>query len=170
MQPDDLLCVLADQRQVVGDEQNGQLPFGVNLGNEFEQCARRCGVHASGGFVEDQHVGPGGQRAGDEDALFLSSGKPAELFMGKTIRCCRTQTIMHELAFIARWEAPRANPAKSRGALRGALIFICPATGGCRPSSVLSSVDLPEPLAPRMAVKLDRAMASEMPDNTARPS
>jgi hypothetical protein len=38
--------------------------------------------------------------------------------------------------------------------------------GGWMPSSVLSRVDLPEPLAPRMAVKLPRAMESEMPEST----
>ena len=41
-----------------------------------------------------------------------------------------------------------------------------PARGWLRPSSVLSRVDLPDPLAPRMAVKLPRAMESEMPEST----
>ena len=63
MQPDDLLRVPADQRQVVGYQEDGQFPFGVNPGNKFEQRAGRRGIHASGWFIQDQHVGPGGQRA-----------------------------------------------------------------------------------------------------------
>jgi len=44
-----------------------------------------------------------------------------------------------------------------------------PATGGSRPSSVLSSVDLPDPFSPRMAERLSRAIDSEIPDSTGWP-
>ena len=45
-----------------------------------------------------------------------------------------------------------------------------PAMGDWMPSRVLRRVDLPDPLAPRMAVKLPRAMDSEMPESTVWPS
>ena len=37
---------------------------------------------------------------------------------------------------------------------------------GCRPSRVFSRVDLPEPFAPRMAVKLPRWIENEIADIT----
>src|SRR5205814_5529595 len=46
---------------------------------------------------------------------------------------------------------------------------IFPETGACKPSKVLSRVVFPEPLAPRMAVKLPRAMEMEIPDRRAWP-
>ena len=80
MQPDNLLRVLANKRQIMRDEQNRELPFRVDLRNEFEQCVRGGGVHASSRFVENEHFGFGRKRAGDEDALFLSTRKFGEFF------------------------------------------------------------------------------------------
>src|SRR5258707_7746216 len=47
--------------------------------------------------------------------------------------------------------------------------WMVPEMGGCKPSKVLSRVVFPEPFAPRMAVKLERAMEMEMPDRTGWP-
>jgi len=53
------------------------------------------------------------------------------------------------------------SPKTTRASMR-----IRPAIGGWRPSSVFNSVDLPDPFTPRRAVKLARAMESEIPEST----
>src|SRR6267378_1094679 len=73
MEPDHLLGVLADERQVVSDEENRQLAFLMKLGDELQQGMRRSGIHAGRRFIEHQDVRPGGQRPSDKSALFLAA-------------------------------------------------------------------------------------------------
>ena len=73
MQPDYLLGMFPHQRQVVRDQQNGQLPLHVNLRNEIQQGACRHCVHPLGRFIEHEHIGFGGQRAGNEHSLLLAA-------------------------------------------------------------------------------------------------
>ena len=99
----------------------------------------------------------------------------------KSVRRRRPQAFVHKILFRARRkfrraDAPETCPsaprqirsadtadrtespaARSRNAAGRRDVHV-PATGGCSPSSVLSRVDLPVPFAPRMAVKLPRAI------------
>ena len=110
MQPDDLLGVLADEMQVVGDQQDGQLPLLMNLGDESHEGLSGGGVHAGGRLVKHEDVGFGGQGAGDEHALLLAAGKLGKPLAGEVGRAGGLQAFAHEGALAWRDESAGADP------------------------------------------------------------
>ena len=69
----------------MGDEQDRDLSFLDDPGDELQHCLGRVRIDARGGFVEHQDVGPGCQGAGDEHALFLAAGEFGEPLAGKLL-------------------------------------------------------------------------------------
>ena len=94
----------------MSDEQDGQLPLLVDLGNERQEGLGGGGVHACGRLVEHENVGLGGQGAGDEHALLLAAGKLGKLFAREVLRAGRLQALAHKGALALRDQAARANP------------------------------------------------------------
>ena len=65
-----------DDFHVVFDEENGQAEaLHVELSDHVHEFAFFGGVHAGGGFVEQQHLGAGGQGAGDFEAALVAIGE-----------------------------------------------------------------------------------------------
>ncbi len=75
---------VAHDGHLVGDQQDGQAKIAVDVGQQLQHRLRGLGIERRGGLVRQQHLGPGGQRPGDADALLLPAGKfcrvaPAEI-------------------------------------------------------------------------------------------
>src|SRR5438552_2749769 len=85
MQPDYLLGVLANQWQVVGHQQDRQLPLFMKLSDEFQQSSGGNRIHARGWLIQNENVRFGGQGPGDEHALFLTARKLREPLAGKLV-------------------------------------------------------------------------------------
>jgi hypothetical protein len=65
----------ADHLHLVADQQDRHAEAAVGVGQHAEQVQRGARVEGRGGLVGQQHVGLGGQRAGDGDALLLAAGE-----------------------------------------------------------------------------------------------
>src|SRR5438876_152501 len=66
-----LVCQIADDAQVVGDEEHGQAVRALQLEQELEDLSLDRDVERGQGLVGDEEVRLHGQRAGDADALAL---------------------------------------------------------------------------------------------------
>ena len=62
------------QALVVGDQHQGRAAFAVKLEQQFGDMRASMGVEVAGGFVGKQHLGLGGEGAGQCDALLLATG------------------------------------------------------------------------------------------------
>ena len=71
----DLAGDVADHRHLVGDEQDGQAELAVDAREQVEDRAGGFRVERGGRLVGEQHLGLGGERAGDADALLLAAGE-----------------------------------------------------------------------------------------------
>src|ERR1043165_66604 len=60
------------------DEDDGEFMRFVDGGNEFVKSLFAGGIHAGGGFVEEEQFGIVQKAEGDEDALELAAGKAGE--------------------------------------------------------------------------------------------
>ena len=83
-----------------------------DLRNKFQQRVRRRHVHAGGWLIQNQNVGLGRQRAGDEHALFLAAGELAEFSAGKTIGGGGVETFADKILFRARRKLHRPDTLK----------------------------------------------------------
>jgi hypothetical protein len=70
-----LLAQLAHDREVVRDEQIGQLPFGAQPRDQAEHARLRPHVQGAGRLVQHQQPRLHAERAGDRDALALPAGQ-----------------------------------------------------------------------------------------------
>ena len=70
-----LVGVAADDLQIVGDQQQRQAAFRLQLRQEFEDLRLDRDVERGGRFVGDQQRGVVGQRHGDHHALALAAGQ-----------------------------------------------------------------------------------------------
>ncbi|MCY1417818.1 hypothetical protein D9M71_333600 [compost metagenome] len=59
----------------MGDQDDGQLQFLVDLRQQLQHRGGGLRVEGAGGLVAEQDLRPAGQRAGDADALLLPAGK-----------------------------------------------------------------------------------------------
>src|SRR5260221_2014574 len=66
---------VADDFEVVGDEQVGQAEVGLEVGEEVEYLGLDGDVEGGDWFVADDELGAQGQGAGDADALALAAGE-----------------------------------------------------------------------------------------------
>ncbi len=66
---------LADDRHLVGDQDDGQAQPAVDVAQQREDRLGALRVQRRGGFVAEQDLRLVHQRAGDADALFLSAGE-----------------------------------------------------------------------------------------------
>ena len=66
---------MADDFEVVGDEEVGEAEVGLEVGEEVEDLGLDGDVEGGDGFVADDELGAQGQGAGDADALALAAGE-----------------------------------------------------------------------------------------------
>src|SRR5690606_8596931 len=71
----DGLADVADDGQVVGDEDEGEAVLVDEVGQQVEDLPAYGHVERADGLVGDEHGGTGGERAGDGDALALPAGE-----------------------------------------------------------------------------------------------
>ena len=75
---DHAVAAAADQLAVVGDHQDG-FPFVRFVPQHIGDDPHISPVQAAGGFIEDQHIPPGQDSAGQGEALLLSAGKGSRM-------------------------------------------------------------------------------------------
>ena len=71
----DLVADFAGEAEVVGDEQDGGVVAGLELGHEVDDDGLDGDVECGGGFVGDDEAGAAGEGHGDEDALAHAAGE-----------------------------------------------------------------------------------------------
>ncbi len=71
----DPVADVAHDRQVVGDEEEGQPEPGLEVGEEVDDLGLGGHVQRAHRFVAHEEPGPGGERPGDGDPLALTSGE-----------------------------------------------------------------------------------------------
>src|ERR1700675_2306717 len=78
VQAGELRDLFGDDADVVADEDEGDLALAVQVLEHGVEGGLRLGVHAAGGLVQDDQLGVGDQRAGDQHALLLSGRERAD--------------------------------------------------------------------------------------------
>ncbi len=76
----DAVADAADHIHLMGDQDDGQLQFTVDLGQQLQHLGGGLRVQRAGGLVAEQDVRLGGQRPGDADALLLPTGQLRRVF------------------------------------------------------------------------------------------
>ena len=76
-----------DGAEAVGDDERGAAFDQAGQGLTHAELG--LGVHAGGGFVEDEHPGVVGQGAGKADKLFLSGGESVAALLQKAVEALR---------------------------------------------------------------------------------
>ena len=71
----DPIADLADDAQIVRDEDIRQLEFGLQLLKQIEHAGLHGNIQRGDGFIGDDQRGAHDQRPGDADALALSAGE-----------------------------------------------------------------------------------------------
>ena len=71
----DAVGELLHHRHFVGDEQDGEIEFGVDLLQQRQDLRGGLRIERRGRLVRQQHLRLGGQRTGDADALLLAAGQ-----------------------------------------------------------------------------------------------
>ena len=71
----DLVRHLPDHRQVVRDEQIGDVPFALQVAQQIEDAGLDAHVQRGDRLVQNQHLRLKRQRPGDADALPLPAGE-----------------------------------------------------------------------------------------------
>ena len=66
---------LADDAEIVGDEQDGHAEPGLQLLEQFQNLCLNSDIESGGRFVGDQQIGVVGQRHGDHHPLALAAGQ-----------------------------------------------------------------------------------------------
>ena len=59
----------------MGDHDDGLAQLAHRVAQEAQHLGARAGVEVAGRLVAEDDLGPGGQRAGDGDALLLAAGE-----------------------------------------------------------------------------------------------
>ena len=72
----------ADDAHFVGYDDDGNVEAFVDVFQTFQDAARGGGVEGGSGFVGEDDLGFGRERAGDADALFLPAGKLGGVVVG----------------------------------------------------------------------------------------
>ena len=151
------------------------------------------------GLVEEEQLGPAGQRPGDEDALLLAAGEVRDAVAGAVGEPDHGQGVVDRRAVLPAQGTQEATPGQSaggdhlphrgghprggRGALgheadpvpvvevgkRDAEELQRAPASGCSPVRARTRVDLPEPLAPISARNSPECTARSMPRSTGRP-
>ena len=62
---------------LVGNEHDGQIELFIDILKQLQNGFGGLRVQRRGGLVAEQHLGVAGQRAGNADTLFLTTGKLA---------------------------------------------------------------------------------------------
>src|SRR5579872_6797036 len=75
LQHGDAVGELFHDHHLMGDEQDGQLEFGVDGLEQREDLVRRLRIERGGRLVRQQHLRPCRQRPGNADALLLPAGQ-----------------------------------------------------------------------------------------------
>ena len=79
----------------MGREQNGQIVVGADLVQQIQQLTLARLVHAGHGLVEDQNVGQGLQRHGQQHPLDLSAGQRTHPLVDKRFGIDPLQAFQH---------------------------------------------------------------------------
>src|SRR5438128_1971975 len=75
MEPNDLLDGFADGGQVVIDHEDGKALLFMEAAKQFHDRLGGGCIYAGGGFVEQEEIGLGGERTGNEYPLALAAGE-----------------------------------------------------------------------------------------------
>ena len=76
----ELVRHVADDGQVMADEEVGEAEAALKLAHQVQDLRLHRDIQRAGGFVADQEVRLGGQRAGDRDALALAAAELVGVF------------------------------------------------------------------------------------------
>ena len=78
----DVVGEVADHRQVVGDEDEGDAEVAAQVGEELDDLGLDRDVEGGDGLVGDDELGLQGEGAGDGDALALAAGELVRVALG----------------------------------------------------------------------------------------
>ena len=81
--------------EIMGDENAGQLVFGVQSLDEGEDGFGGFAVEVAGGFVGEEKPGAGDEGAGEADALLLSAAQLAGAMIGAGGEAGKLQWTLH---------------------------------------------------------------------------
>src|SRR5260221_3416703 len=113
MQPNDVLGVFPDSRQVVADQKNGLTVLSMNLFEHIHDGFSRMGIDARGGFIEQHEIRFRRQGARHEHPLLLSAGELREKLEGEA-GCSRFgQALAGKIPPGSALETPLGHPATS---------------------------------------------------------
>jgi len=80
---------------VVGDEDAGHVQLVVEPAEPAAQLLAHPGVQGAEGLVEEQHLGPGGERPGQGHALPLAAGELVRVAPGQPLELHQREQLLH---------------------------------------------------------------------------
>lgn len=98
---DDAIREMADDAEVVADEEVGQLKLFAKIHEQVQNLRLDRDIQGRHGFITDQDVGIHGECAGDTDALSLSTAELMRIArLERGLKAGAPQLSVHEVCFV----------------------------------------------------------------------